>query len=1338
MGTEFFKNTFEGGVDLDSDPSGRRQNTYFDAFMVSLSNDNNKGILSNFRGTTAKSILFTAAEIMAGSPNNTRILGVTENTYAVGGTGERKDGLTIFTAFATGEFRIIFYNIVDENTTTIFTETYSPTLNNLAPVVDAVTYSEDGVDVIYFTDFFNTPRRIVCNTLNFPLTEPEIQLLRTGPEATVVINDVATGGELVAGAYQFSVRLVHNVANRYTKWTLLTNPAFVTGDGKIDIGEPTGFKVVLDLDFNSVTNYTHYQLAVVASIDGTINPSTIAVLDDPVVLTGVTMTHNYTSNTAVGVQIGIGELTIDDAAIKTWKTNAVKNNRLIVGNIEYHDLSYDHPSGDPVIGTTTTYVVKTDVAKGLEFYGDDDNASKFVGHFRDELYRYAVTYFDEFGNYSRPKVLSFSAVTANAATSGIDWRFPVRNTVAIISDVTNDAQTLGLDLQNLANHPTWAKGFVILRAKRKKNILFQTPYIPCIQIEPAAAIGDYPVQDRINTDAAVVLTDPVIPNPKGSVVPKNFFHVMAKSIERATADAGTIDVAGYIRKNEVQYLVPHPTAGPVRLGGGTGYLFAPEIMYEVSGGGRFGSYLKNQGKVMHTVDIAFLRLSESDKTTGLGSFDPGDFNQMEVAGLFYADIDDSYYYKDGASQSDVTAVATPTSNREIKEVISLENLDTGSIFSATSGGVSTPIVNDFAALLGTNLNDGVAPDSMRMYAVNMTAGKGDITNFCADAATGYEDSTEVATALSHFAGISSAFYIKDQNKFVYDEGGFTTRSSYVSAVEIVNIESGLDDDRYGAAEDLFEFQSTGAVYKFTSGELTTVAAGGTLLKDIEVWGGDCRVVPMSFKISNSTYSITNMKKIIDGTSDTETDATDKWGHWFEDGVFAGDDVMRPYPLKAVSQIIGVMLETEINVATAGVEGTMFIDAGMKVFTEKTTTPDSYRSPMVNTISGGLTKQNDQKIFFPFSSFENDTLKFPARLAWSDVKVYQTDTEGFDRFRVLNIFDMDATYGDIMKLALVGDKLFGLQRSGVTFIPTSGRVIEQTDASSLEIRSNVVVDTPVYLDTVHGCQTPQTIQISGDTMYYADRDNSKVFKLTGGQITNIGDIGLESFWLSRTSTDLRLEIDGFTDDIDNRDFMSGYDKDRDEYWVGRRFEFLWIYNNKIGRWVTRLPQLTTTYTLGAIRSLSRMFVFGAGAGSVDFTVNEIYNEDTSRTLAVYGRWYDTTVDGFVKFTVNPFPDIFKTYDNFAVNATERVKDITLDTTREALFDGSVPTQTTGVQSLAIASLEDTWRIKILRATGGERMRGKYGEVTINWANSTVSRKAGIISVLTKYRPSYKPQ
>src|SRR6185369_17031324 len=92
---------------------------------------------------------------------------------------------------------------------------------------------------------------------------------------------------------------------------------------------------------------------------------------------------------------------------------------------------------------------------------------------------------------------------------------------------------------------------------------------------------------------------------------------------------------------------------------------------------------------------------------------------------------------------------------------------------------------------------------------------------------------------------------------------------YLNEIPIVNVYANLQDTRYGGIQDYNEFIFTGTKVVFTTGEITTIQAGGSLPKTVDVWGGDCIVSPHCFKVADSCYHVMNQKKAY-GSGDNVT------------------------------------------------------------------------------------------------------------------------------------------------------------------------------------------------------------------------------------------------------------------------------------------------------------------------------------------------------------------------------------------------------------------------------------------------------------------------------------
>jgi hypothetical protein len=109
MPTKIAQNTFQGGLDKDSDPKQVQPNRYFDAENMTLSREGLQGSLTTMEGTT------TIADLTAGivaDIDTVHVLGVEEVTVAVstnGGTSfSESQAPLIFTFNETGSLFEVF------------------------------------------------------------------------------------------------------------------------------------------------------------------------------------------------------------------------------------------------------------------------------------------------------------------------------------------------------------------------------------------------------------------------------------------------------------------------------------------------------------------------------------------------------------------------------------------------------------------------------------------------------------------------------------------------------------------------------------------------------------------------------------------------------------------------------------------------------------------------------------------------------------------------------------------------------------------------------------------------------------------------------------------------------------------------------------------------------------------------------------------------------------------------------------------------------------------------------------------------------------------------------
>jgi len=566
MATKLSKNTFHEGMDKDTDPIQVKPSKYTDAINLSISQDGRMGQLATFAGTDVHATPLVATALIGGTNADIFVMGTYEAIYLIDGVET-----PMMLAFIYNENNTLFsvYAIKEDGTRYLqYSETVSTLTADKDKFVDCVIYKEGGTGYAYFTDYTQAMKKLPLVIAvsgkggSTPYLREEIVLLRAGfrGEINQTINiRSGNGGDLLCGTYQFALRLHHNTQNKYTKWSLLTQPAVIGmgfstteqsygGVGFVSDGD---IRLTIDFeeDYTSGTGsgaYTHYQLAVIENINGGDDSSLTVKILHPETIVASSTTYDYLTNKVAKELVTIDELTLDDAAILAVKTLSIKNNRLIPGNVKYHPLDFDHPSGPPAVGSGTTTLRSSLGVNRAVGYRDYDNASNKVGYFRDEVYRFGVVYEDEFGNFSQVKVLDFDVATDNKASAGtVDWRFPTRaNKESALLDASGDIQAMGLDIQNLVNHPTWAKKLHIVRVPRKKKIQFQTPLVPSIIVQPARAKGNYPDTPDDGAGDELKTLNVEAANPDGTYMPKNFHHILPKNLVRFGDFYGTIETRG--------------------------------------------------------------------------------------------------------------------------------------------------------------------------------------------------------------------------------------------------------------------------------------------------------------------------------------------------------------------------------------------------------------------------------------------------------------------------------------------------------------------------------------------------------------------------------------------------------------------------------------------------------------------------------------------------------------------------------------------------------------------------------------------------------------------------
>jgi hypothetical protein len=312
---------------------------------------------------------------------------------------------------------------------------------------------------VYFTDFNNTIRKINMDDSLWPYASASsMDLISKASSAmNMSITSVGNNGALLAGTYQLAYRFKQTASLETTKWSTFTNPvpaiplAYTSGTSINYYGGAVGQQTSRSINYSipvgsgeTASDYDKIEIAVVKNNDGTYVRQLVAYVSE--ITNTITSGTGTVSGTYTGTEneyeLDIDEITAPDAPVETVKTLVEKDNRLLAGNIKYFDRR---------IGDGEAKVIEARTIRRAIDYEDPINTNKYRGYFRDEVYRFGITYHDEYGNWSPVKPIDFSSFTKSVrktevstsgtiASGGIDYN---KNIIDITRGSTWPSGTTG-------------------------------------------------------------------------------------------------------------------------------------------------------------------------------------------------------------------------------------------------------------------------------------------------------------------------------------------------------------------------------------------------------------------------------------------------------------------------------------------------------------------------------------------------------------------------------------------------------------------------------------------------------------------------------------------------------------------------------------------------------------------------------------------------------------------------------------------------------------------------------------------------------------------------------
>ena len=961
------------------------------------------------------------------------------------------------------------------------------------------------------------------------------------------------------------------------------------------------------------------------------------------------------------------------------------------------------------------------------------------------------------------------------------WKFAGRGRGYPLLDESSNVQAIGLQLTGLTNHPSWARGGVIVRQPRKKNILGQALHVPGMAAMACVTNGVDPKGTRRDID-----------NDQGDTVntylPKNFLLGAVRDVrpqlnfEDDDANDMLVQPAKYTLSDGHALLwVQHPDymfnykGEPAatldtelikgidivdavmfkrdnivwrtkEFGGGN-----PAPTTKFAGGGLFGGgpsaitpiplpeeaidryYATSWYEYYHRVHTYF-----SIGVGGLLSYYAKSL--LSVISFVSAELTDPY---DDVNNVTVDAIQTfalghpryqfsapPDPNGVYRDVrfwgggLELSRQQQSNPSVAVNQGFSGLFENQRGILVKTSAR---IPDFTSIYVQGLFDPS--FVNYLPDMPSGEQPATNRAINLNTHLNdqyidkpVEFETWPADQDLY-YDEhhtGGF-----------ILNLVRGLGDDRYGRKEDIARWQSTGTTFTLTPQQVEDNEP-----LNLEVWGGDCFVTKYRQKVNSGMimpqpHRQFNVAEGLDPATPIGEYIDDLYGMTSNWGIKSGC-------FDKHIQVLEYFVESEINTAYRAQEG---------IYPDEDTYPakeSSFDKSWLYPYNRGYSAQPTHKSFRQrLENCDDNNGEYPARRHISDKKIYQaediglTNVEGFDRWRVLSTSDADESMGSITKLIdNGGGYIYTLQERGVRYDPVNRDVVQLGEANQLLTGFSPIGGGGAYMLDDSGCQHIRSVKQGRGVAHFYDAINRRVMAIGAG----------EAMWC------ISLQINESGEGI--KYFMSKWFEDREvpvgeEYLVDGYFspdkgEYGLRYRGGIAKWQRRFSRVLDNWVGGLSWEGSTVYdIYYAHDAlyAIDLAPSvsqqtrplrlwRMYSEDTPNATKLFG----IQQNAFIEVVLNQEQGKNKVFGEIILDSIQPWDTGAMLVPRSDEVGSLIDSAITFTQS----QKNGWYRANILRDDNRRaKMRGKFGilRLTLNSLASN-NRIARLQAILYRARESFK--
>ena len=267
-------------------------------------------------------------------------------------------------------------------------------------------------------------------------------------------------------------------------------------------------------------------------------------------------------------------------------------------------------------------------------------------------------------------------------------------------------------------------------------------------------------------------------------------------------------------------------------------------------------------------------------------------------------------------------------------------------------------------------------------------------------------------------------------------------------------------------------------------------------------------------------------------------------------------------------------------------------------------------------------EDDLQKYYPKSENRFVPEEFDFRIAYSDTKDDSELIDSWRNFRPLNYKDLEGSQGAINKLATVGENMVFLQNRGVGMLKISplSTTLDQTGSSIVLGKGETIADFQ-YFSRTTGLKNNYAAITTGNSIYWLDETERNLYKIGGKGLVNLSD---------------SLKINSLIEHALNREhnIRLGYDHINNEVLFNLNPESTLVFNELTNSFTSIYTMDTELFVESAIG------LFSLGDVSLEgSSTNYLFAHNTSGY-----SWYNKPYNSSIEFIVNKNPILPKVFDN----------------------------------------------------------------------------------------------